>query len=338
MTSLRASIVIRTLNEARHLPEALAAIAGGSLTQGCEVVVVDSGSTDGTLEIAAAAGCRVVQIRREEFSFGRSLNIGCDAARGRVLVFVSGHCVPASAEWLEKLIHPIESGAATITYGRQLGGPATRFSERQIFAKYFPAAAGARASGFFCNNANAAMSADAWRSRRFNEQLTGLEDLELAKRVVEGGGVVQYVPSAAVFHHHDETWSQVTRRFEREALALQTIMPEIHLGGLTALRYVVAASVGDWRRAAAERVLLRNLWSIAAYRCCQYVGSWKGNHSHRQMSRELRERYFYPHVQPTSIGCAPAAQGPQREGARQELPGLRGQTPREAHAGYAARD
>jgi glycosyltransferase involved in cell wall biosynthesis len=337
-TSVRASIVIRTLNEARHLPDALAAIARQTLTLGCEVVVVDSGSTDGTPAIAAAAGCRVVQIRREEFSFGRSLNIGCDAARGRVFVFVSGHCVPASAEWLEKLIHPIESGDATITYGRQLGGPSTRFSERQIFAKYFPAAAGTRASGFFCNNANAAVRAEAWRARRFNEQLTGLEDLELARRVVEAGGVVQYVPSAAVFHHHDETWSQVTRRFEREALALQTIMPEIHLGGLTALRYFVAASLGDWRRAAAERVLLRNLWPVAAYRFCQYAGSWKGNHSHRQMSRELRERYFYPHVQPTSTDCAPAAQGTQREGARQELPAVRGQAPREAHAGYPARD
>jgi hypothetical protein len=232
--------------------------------------------------------------------------------------------VPTGPEWLDGLIAPLERGDAALTYGRQLGGVRTRFSEHQIFRKYFPAAAGPPPGGFFCNNANAAVRRDVWESFRFDEALTGLEDLHLGKRVVQAGGRVAYVPGAAVLHHHDEAWSQIRRRFEREARALQSIMPEIHVGGLTALRYFVAATLGDWRRAGSEGGLLGHAWPIVAYRFCQYYGSWKGNHSHRRMSRELRERYFYPHDADAPADRTAPPEGTQRPGSREEFQELRG--------------
>jgi glycosyltransferase involved in cell wall biosynthesis len=338
VTPLRVSIVIRTLNEARHLPDVLTAIESQTIRDHeRETIIVDSGSTDGTVRIARGSGCRVLHIQRQAFSFGRSLNIGCTSATGRVLVFVSGHCVPTSPDWLATLIAPLERGRATMTYGRQVGGDGTRFSERQIFRKYYPPTVGGQANGFFCNNANAALLREAWERARFDEELTGLEDLAMGKRLIETGGVIDYVPGAVVYHHHDETWAQVTRRFEREALALQSIMPEIHLGTLTAVRYLAAATAGDWRRALSDGTFLRHAWSIAAYRWCQYYGSWKGNHTHRRISRERRERYFYPHGSDTQADRTPAVEGSQRAGAGQELQALRGETPREAHAGHAAR-
>ena len=325
MTPLRASIVIRTFNEARHLPALLAAIAAQGVAElDRETILVDSGSMDATVRLARDHGCRILHIAREEFSFGRSLNIGCAAATGRALVFVSGHCIPTGPRWLEDLIGPIERGEAALTYGRQLGGERTRFSEHQIFRKYFPSKEGRQPNGFFCNNANAALARQAWESLRFDETLTGLEDLHLGKRLVAAGGRIAYVPSAAVLHHHDETWPQVTRRFEREALALQTIMPEIHIGTVTALRYFAAATVGDWRRATSRGVLLEHAWPIVAYRFCQYYGSWKGNHSHRRMSRDSRERYFYPHDAHAPADRAAAAEGAQRPGSREEFQELRG--------------
>src|SRR3546814_20115392 len=79
------SIVIRTLNEARYLGELLDGIEQqetGSFR--VEVVVIDSGSTDGTLEIAERHGCTITHITREQFSFGRSLNMGCEVASGEI--------------------------------------------------------------------------------------------------------------------------------------------------------------------------------------------------------------------------------------------------------------
>lgn len=293
---MRASIVVRTFNEERYLPSLLAAVDGQTVPPDeRELIVVDSGSTDNTRQIATSnRNTRLVSIAREDFSFGRSLNIGCDAARGETLVFISGHCVPTSTEWLSTLIEPIESGRATITYGRQQGGAETRFSEHQIFAKNFPATGTNGHTAFFCNNANAAVKRSAWAQNRFDEALTGLEDLHLAKRLVESGHRVEYIAAASVFHYHHESGRQVIRRFEREALALQSIMPEIHIGIGVALRYFSAAVISDWTTALQQGRLAKSVLEIAKYRFCQYYGSWRGNHSHRKMSRESRERYFFP--------------------------------------------
>src|SRR3546814_97063 len=102
------SIVIRTLNEARYLGELLDGIEQqetGSFR--VEVVVIDSGSTDGTLEIAERHGCTFTHITRAQFSFGRPLNMGCEVASGEILVLISGHCAPADRHWLRNLCQPI---------------------------------------------------------------------------------------------------------------------------------------------------------------------------------------------------------------------------------------
>lgn len=292
----KVSIVIRTLNEARYLDELLTAIA----RQKCvdihpEVVLVDSGSTDGTLEIAERHGCRIFHITREQFSFGRSLNMGCEAAEGEILVITSGHCVPVDEYWLQRLCQPIIDGVAQYTYGRQFGGAQNHFSECRIFAKYYPETSQIPQEGFFCNNANSALHRDAWSRQRFDEELTGLEDMELAQWLVRSGGKVAYVADAGVYHYHSETWPQVRRRFEREAIALQKIMPQLHVSVLDTARYIFSSVVKDWRAVKRQNVHQRSLGNIFLYRWNQYVGSWKGNHEHRRLSRAEKEKYFFPH-------------------------------------------
>lgn len=289
------SIVIRTLNEARYLGELLSAVD----QQECpalavETVVVDSGSTDGTLEIAQRHGCVISHIRREDFSFGRSLNQGCAVANGEILIMISGHCVPTDPHWLRLLCAPVAERRVDYSYGRQIGGPSSRFSERRIFAKYFPEQSRVPQQGFFCNNANAAVSLAAWQKHRFDEDLTGLEDMELAKRLCAAGGKVGYVAEACVYHHHLESWPQVRRRFEREAIALQKIMPQIQVGRRDTWRYIVSSILHDLRHARAEHAARSRLVEIVRYRMAQYHGSYLGNHEHRQLSRAEKDRYFYP--------------------------------------------
>jgi glycosyltransferase involved in cell wall biosynthesis len=293
---VKASVIVRTLNEARYLEELLQGIAQQQTDNlDCEVVLVDSGSTDPTLTVAQQYGCRILHISREQFSFGRSLNIGCDAAGGDILVITSGHCVPASPQWLQKLCQPLLDGVAQYSYGRQLGGPTSQFSECQVFNKYFPATSRIPQEGFYCNNANAALLKSSWARYRFDEELTGLEDMHLAKRLVRDGGQVAYVAEAPVYHHHSETWPQVLRRFEREAIALQQIMPNIHVGLLDTLRYTLSSIWGDAVHAKRQGLLRQVLPSIVRYRCYQYLGSYRGNHEHRQLSRAQKDEYFYPH-------------------------------------------
>ncbi|NPD15521.1 glycosyltransferase [Xinfangfangia sp. D13-10-4-6] len=294
---MRVSIVIRTLNEARHLGDLLQMI-GRQETPGLDVetVLIDSGSTDGTVEIARAHGARVTTITKAEFSFGRSLNRGCAFATGDILVLISGHCVPVDNTWLQALCQPLIDGRASYTYGRQTGDDDSNFSERRIFAKYFPETSKIPQDGFFCNNANSALLRSVWESHPFDEDLTGLEDIELAKRLVALEHRIGYVSEAVVFHHHQESWAQVRRRFEREAIALRSIMPEVHLSRLDVLRFFIASTWGDWRSASRNGIASTSRMAMMRYRWNQYIGSWKGNHDHRLLSRQAKERFFYPEV------------------------------------------
>lgn len=292
---MKVSIVIRTLNEARYLGELLEAIRNQDTDDYIvEVVQVDSGSTDGTLDIAEQYGCVITHIRREEFSFGRSLNRGCEIATGDVLVLISGHCVPTDSRWLQTLCKPVVDRVVDLTYGRQIGGPESHFSECRIFNKYYPDSSDIPQEGFFCNNANSALARAAWKRYRFNEEVTGLEDMELAQRLVRDGGRVGYVAEACVYHHHSESWKQIERRFEREALALQGIMPQIHIRFRDLLRYLTSSILLDYRQARREGLLLRTASSIALYRFWQYVGSFRGNREHRKLSQAQKDKYFYP--------------------------------------------
>ncbi len=289
------SVVIRTLNEARHLGDLLTMI-GRQATPGFEVecVLIDSGSTDGTVEIARAHGCRITHIDKSEFSFGRSLNRGCAFARGEILALVSGHCVPVDTHWLRRLCQPLIDGQVSYSYGRQIGDDSSNYSERRIFAKYFPPTSAMPQEGFFCNNANSALLRGVWEANPFDEQLTGLEDMDLAKRLHGQGHRIGYVAEAPVFHHHQESWAGIRRRFEREALALRSIMPEVQLSRLDVLRCVAASTWGDWRAAARHGITSTSRRDMLRYRWNQYVGSYRGNHQHRRLSQDMKERYFYP--------------------------------------------
>src|SRR5690606_34544674 len=102
-----------------------------------------------SVEIARKHGARIVEIKKSEFTFGRSLNRGCAASEGRALVFISGHCIPTHDRWLANLIAPLGRDRITYSYGRQIGHDVSKFSEHQLFRKYFPEHSAVPQEGFF---------------------------------------------------------------------------------------------------------------------------------------------------------------------------------------------
>lgn len=289
------SVIIRTYNEEKYLSELLQSI-NAQKTDICdvEIVIVDSGSTDKTLAIAKEFDCRLTHITKEEFTFGGSLNIGCAYASGEFLVFISGHCIPVSNNWIENIVKPLIENNVVYSYGRQIGRDTTKYSETQVFDKYFPATSAIPQEGFYCNNANAAIRRDVWQNYLFDEELTGLEDMALAQKLVENGYKVGYVANAIVYHIHDESWPQLSHRYEREAIALQHIYPNIHINFFDFLRYVLIGLANDYSKALHDRKFLKHFLQILMFRVCQYWGSYKGNHITRKISKNARERYFYP--------------------------------------------
>ncbi len=288
------SIVIRTLNEEKYLEQLLSKIYKQKTSYLYEIILIDSGSTDNTLKIARNFNCKILNIDRNEFSFGRSLNIACDKAEGKYLAFISGHCIPKNEQWLDALIKPLSCGVVQYTYGRQIGGNETYWSESQIFKKYFPGESSIPQTGFYCNNANSAIEADTWKKYRFNEELTGLEDMHLAKRLVSNDGKIGYIAEACVLHLHHETWPQIRRRFEREAIALKHIYPELILRKRDFWCYFVNAVVHDINAGLPMTLNAEQFKYILKYRYNQYKGSYVGSKSSRVSMSRLRNIYFYP--------------------------------------------
>jgi len=289
------SVVIRTLNESKYIGELLSKIKEQNKENfEVEVVIIDSGSDDGTIEIAKDFGCRITYIDKKEFTFGRSINMGSHFADGDILIYISGHCIPCNNSWITDLINPILSNKCGYSYGGQIGRDTTKYSEKKIFEKYFPKKSNIPQKDYFCNNANSAIQRDVWEKYRFNEEITGLEDLDLAKRFHEDGGKIGYVSEAAVFHIHDETWHQTRRRYEREAIAMQKIMPEIHISFVDAIRYIFASIILDLKDALQDGCFLKEFLSVISFRFAQFSGAYRGNHSHRELSKRKKENYYYP--------------------------------------------
>lgn len=223
MSNVEASIIIRTYNEAKHLPALLNALERQS-NQDFEVIVVDSGSVDDTRSIAIARNANLIRIKKHDFTFGYSLNVGIRAAKGRFAVAVSAHTIPRDETWLENLIAPLRGEKMAMTYGRQLGVESSKYSECEDFRRIFGAdALLLEPPHFFANNANAAIRRSLWEDYPFDEVLTGLEDIDWAKRWMVEGYHVAYVPNAALYHIHEETWHQVFNRYYREAVAIRHI-------------------------------------------------------------------------------------------------------------------
>jgi hypothetical protein len=188
----------------------------------------------------------------------------------------------------------LRDGVVRYAYGRQIGGSTTKFSEGQHFRRYFPEHSAVPQEGFFCNNANAALLKSSWEELPFDERLTGLEDMAMAKAILDRGGRIGYVAEAPVYHLHSESWRMIRNRFEREAIALQSIMPEVHVTFGDFARYVTSAVLLDFGAALQEGRLLAEAFPIIAFRSMQFWGSYRGNNEHRRLSQARKDRYFYP--------------------------------------------
>jgi rhamnosyltransferase len=289
----RVALIIRCHNEEAHIGRLLT----GALHQTRvpdEIILVDSGSTDATVSIASAFPTKIISIPPEDFSFGRALNVGLATSSSDFAVFASAHVYPVYDSWIEQLVAPFQDEQIALTYGRQQAPQDGRFSEQQLLTRWFPARSVARQRDPFCNNANAAIRRAVWETLPYDEQLTGLEDLDWAKRALDQGHGLSYVAEAPVIHIHDESFRQVVNRYRREAIAHKQIYDEHGMPLRTAVRLGVANIVGDARDARRRGLLTTQLPDIVRFRGAQFYGTYRGFRQRGPVNELLRQRFYYP--------------------------------------------
>jgi len=114
----------------------------------------------------------------------------------------------------------------------------------------------------------------------------------LAKRLLDGGGTVSYVAYSAVEHIHEESWSRIKIRYEREAAALVDIEPNLNLSLSQALKLFFLSTLNDFKATDQKYSLM--IFDIVFYRACQYYGSFVGSRASKLRISRMRHEYFYP--------------------------------------------
>lgn len=295
----RCSIVVRAFNEEQHIERLIAGIAQQTVKDS-EVILVDSGSTDATVEKAVQAAARfectlrLVQIQPAEFTFGRSLNSGIAQAQGDLIVIASAHVYPVYPDWLERLLTPFDDPQIALTYGKQRGNATSQFSERQIFAHWFPDVTHLRQETPFCNNANAAIRRSVWVQHPYDETLSGLEDLAWAKWAMSAGYAVAYIAEAEIIHVHSETPGSIFNRYRREAIAFKRIFPEEQFYFRDFLRLASTNIISDLWHAGRQQMLWPQFRDIVQFRLMQFWGTYRGYRHSGPLTWQLRQTFYYP--------------------------------------------
>ena len=118
--------------------------------------------------------------------------------------------------------------------------------------------------------------------------------MHIAKTLFNNKMLIGYVSNSVVFHLHHENWLKIKNRFEREALALQKILPEVQFSFFDFLRYLFTSIFYDILASIKYKIFIKTFFEIIYYRTAQYWGSYKGNHLNRLISKKIKDQYFYP--------------------------------------------
>ena len=217
----RVSVVIPTFNAGPGFEELLQKLDAQEGDFELEVVIVDSGSTDGTVELAARYGAVLHSVSKAGFNHGATRDLGISHSSGEYVALTVQDAVPLDERWLDAMVENLhKDGRIAAVYGRHLPRPDAsvmtralvgnlavadterREQEIQDRAQYrsLPPAKRRRVAAF--DNVSSCLRRSVWEEIPFGEA-DFAEDLRWGKKVVEAGCTIVYEPRSVVVHSHE---------------------------------------------------------------------------------------------------------------------------------------
>ena len=215
------SVIVRTFDSVATVGETIASVRGQDLE--AEIIVVDSGSTDGTLELVGPVATRVVHVHPDDFTYGGALNTGAAAATGVVHVALSSHCVLPRPDWLRIAVEHVVEGRADAVVGMPTDADGTVLSvpftaDHAYLMDHMH---------WGLSNHASAWSAETWRRHRFAEDLAATEDKEWSWRALAPDGRLVADPRLVVpaVHRRSPGVRSYFRRLVKEMGAVTHLRP-----------------------------------------------------------------------------------------------------------------
>ena len=304
----RVSVVVPTRNAGAEFPEVLGAILAQEIRGTLEVVAIDSGSTDGTLELLRDRPVRLIEIPPGEFNHGATRNLGVREARGELVGLVVQDARPLDRRWLQRLVDcfedPVVAGAYSCQIPRPDANPFIRDRLRRwVAAQTEPRTqqvAGEdellalppleRLSRVAFDNVSSCVRRSVALEIPFRRKQFG-EDLDWGYRAVLAGYSLVFEPRSKVVHSHNRS---IWYEFKRIYLDHQNLHDLLGVSTVPAARSVVAATraaVPDlWRAVRGDAGLSRRqrlLWRAKAlpYALSQNLAQYLGARSVEALRR-----------------------------------------------------
>jgi rhamnosyltransferase len=234
----KASVVVLTLNAGPDFAATLGGVFAQKTDADFEVVVLDSGSTDGTRELARARGAAVHDVPGSTFDHGATRDLGLSLAGGEYVALLVQDAVPLDDRWLATMIEAFEGDPLVAgVYGRQIprpgssplarvlvtNAPTAGHERREQHAgdpdRYRALPPARRRELALFDNVSSCLRRAVWEEIPFGRTGFG-EDLRWGERVIGAGYKLVYEPRSAVVHSHERGPLYDLRRHYAEGLLL----------------------------------------------------------------------------------------------------------------------
>ena len=300
MTAPRASVVIPTKNAIKSIRPVLTALFEQQLVGGFDVLVIDSGSKDGTLDVLAEFPLRLVRIPAAEFSHGGTRNLGASLTTGEFIAFLTHDAQPANPQWLAALTAPFDLDPAVAgVFGRHrpypgcdpidarnIDGHFANFGNQVSIVRITSPEDYHRRQGwydFFSNN-NSALRRAVWTTHPF-PVVAMAEDQRWAQQILQAGFAKAYAPDAVVFHSHSYRPREWFHRWYDEFTSYHDLNnPGQMRSVVRAAGYAVLASKGDLgylRRTLPRGQAIRAGWRAVLNNLARAAGGYLGSNYDR---------------------------------------------------------
>jgi rhamnosyltransferase len=224
------SAIVPTLNGARTLPTLLAALERRRGLELAEIVAIDSGSEDGTRDLLAAAGAKVLDLGGARFGHGSARNRAAAVARGDALLLLTQDVEPVGDAWLAALLEPLGGARVAGVFGRQVprgASPEESFLAKVNYAGRPRRLAGSDAGAFgpgtiLFSSAFGLVRRSVWERQPFPDVVMS-EDQAWALTVLRAGHEIAYEPRAEAYHGHRFSLVRAFRRNFDSGSSLQAL-------------------------------------------------------------------------------------------------------------------
>lgn len=284
-----ATVAILTYNGDRYLDEILSAVEAQEWDGDVEILVIDSGSTDGTLGIVREhPRVRLHAISNAEFGHGRTRDLAARLATGEFVAYLTHDATPATSRWLHELLAPmLDDERIVAVLGKQLPRPhchpMLKYEIEGTFAGLGPdfgvtvfrdtgtfASRGEFEAAAFYSDVNAAARRNILTGSIPYRDVSYAEDQLFGRDVLSAGLRKAYAPKAAVVHSNDLTIREAGRRAIDEVVGLRRIGTAIPaMSHSQAFRATLRGIVSDGLRIVRDRQ-----WSVAGRLRWLVVNPW----------------------------------------------------------------